>query len=202
MSFWNKKRDVASVVQIEDKLVSSELKDEMFVCDLSRCKGACCVEGDLGAPLEGEEPDILEEIFPKIQSYLRPEGLEEIEAQGTSIIDITGGHSTPLVKGRECAYVTFSEEGIAGCAIEQAHTDGVIDWKKPVSCHLYPVRITELKDYDALNYDRWGICSAACSLGDELGVPVYRFVKDALIRKYGEEFYEELEAVFAGMDDV
>lgn len=201
MSFWKKKKQRDSVaIQIGDKLVSSDLKDEMFACDLKACKGACCVEGDLGAPVEKEEIEILQEIYPKVKPYLRPEGIAVIEAEGTTVLDITNSFSTPLVKGRECAYVTFAEDGTALCGIEQAWQDGVIDFQKPISCHLYPVRITELKDFDALNYDRWSICSAACSLGEKMGIPVYQFVKDALIRKYGLEFYEELEAVLKGLD--
>lgn len=201
MGMWKKKKDPATVIQVQDKLVSSDLKDQLFVCDLKRCKGACCVEGDIGAPLESEELEKLDEIYPQVKPYLRPEGIQAIEAQGTSVLDLTNDYSTPLVEGRECAYATFDQDGVAKCGIEQAWQNGKIDWQKPISCHLYPVRITELKDYDALNYDRWSICSPACSLGEELGVPIYRFVKNALIRKYGEAFYQALSEVIEQMDD-
>jgi hypothetical protein len=200
MSFWKKQSATNTVIQVQDKLVSSELKEQMFACDLKHCKGACCVEGDIGAPVEEEERAILEAVYPHVKPYLRPAGIAAIEAQGTSVLDMTGGYSTPLVEGRECAFVTFDDQGTALCGIEQASRDGVIAWLKPISCHLYPVRITPLKAYDALNYDRWSICAAACTLGDKLGIPVYRFVKDALIRKYGQAFYEELCAAIEGMD--
>lgn len=200
MAFWKKKSAQPTVIQVEDKLVSSDLKDRLFTCDLTRCKGACCVEGDLGAPLEKEECDTLAAIYPKVKPYLRPEGIAAIEAQGPSVLDITGSYSTPLVEGRECAYVTFDEQGVALCGIEQAHQEGQIDWQKPISCHLYPVRITSLKDYDALNYDQWSICDPACSLGEQLGTPVYQFVQDALIRKYGADWYAALCAIFEDLD--
>ncbi|MEM9985465.1 MAG: DUF3109 family protein [Bacteroidota bacterium] len=192
----NKKEPVA--IQIEDKLISSELKDQLFACDLSACKGACCVEGDLGAPLEPEELEILEDIYPEVKPFLREQGIEAIEQQGTSVIDFTGEYSTPLVKGRECAYVTFTENGTALCGIEQAHRVGKIEFQKPISCHLYPVRVSKLSAFEALNYDRWDICSAACSLGAKTGIPVYKFVKHALIRKYGQEFYDNLAAILEG----
>ena len=201
MSLWKKKNKQAdaTVLQIGDKLVSSDLKEKMFTCDLKACKGACCVEGDLGAPLEAQEREILDDIYPSVAPYLRPEGKAAIQTQGTSVLDITGSYSTPLVKGRECAYVTFTEDGTALCGIEQAYQDGKISFQKPISCHLYPVRITQLSTFEALNYDQWSICAAACSLGEELGTPVYRFVKEALIRKYGQEFYDELTAAIEGM---
>ncbi len=186
---------IHGTIQIDDKLISGELIDEMFHCDIAVCKGACCVEGDLGAPLEDRELGILDEIYPEVRPYLRKEGIEAIEEQGVAVLDFTHAYSTPLVKGKECAYVTFDHKGVASCGIEQAWEDGKIDFRKPVSCHLYPVRIKEYDEFDALNYDRWSICSAACSLGEKKGIPVYEFVKDALIRKYGQAFYDTLEAV-------
>ncbi len=200
MSFWQRKKRESIAIQVEDKLISSDLKDEMFACDLKACKGACCVEGDLGAPVDQEEIETLEYIYEDVKPYMRPEGIAAVEEQGTTVLDITNQYSTPLVDGRECAYVTFSEDGVALCAIEQAWQDGKVDFQKPVSCHLYPVRITSLKDFDALNYDRWSICSDACALGKKTGTPVYEFVKVGLIRKYGEEFYNEMETVLKGMD--
>ncbi|MDP5170884.1 MAG: DUF3109 family protein [Bacteroidia bacterium] len=183
------------MIQIEDKLISAEVVEELFHCDIIACKGACCVEGDLGAPLEIAELDILDSIYEKVKPYLRPEGIAAIEAQGKSVLDFTHSYSTPLVNEKECAYVTFDEKGIANCGIEQAWSAGDIAFRKPVSCHLYPIRIREYRDVEVLNYDRWDICSAACSLGVKKGIPVYEFVKDALIRKYGEEFYETLDSI-------
>lgn len=194
MSFFNKKKS-ADIIEIGDKLVSAEVLEELFACDVARCKGACCVEGDLGAPLEEKELATLKTIYPQVEPYLRKEGKKAIDKQGKYIRDFTGGYSTPLVNDRECAYVNFSEDGIALCAIEQAYEDGKIDFKKPVSCHLYPVRISSSRYYDVLNYDRWDICAAACVKGKNSRTKVYEFVKDALIRKYGEEFYDALDGI-------
>ncbi|MEL6670845.1 MAG: DUF3109 family protein [Bacteroidota bacterium] len=189
-----KPRKHPEIIEIDGKYVSGDVKDEMFACDISACKGACCVEGDLGAPLAKEEVGILEEIYPKVKPFMRKEGIRAIQAQGTSIVDIMNMESTPLVKGKECAYVTF-KDGIALCAIEGAYLAGEIDFRKPISCHLYPIRAYTYKEVERLNYDRWSICGAACAKGKKEGVMVYEFVKDALIRKYGEDFYETLDAI-------
>ena len=180
------------MIQIDDKLISEDLFSEEFVCNLAKCKGICCVEGDAGAPLDEDETRILDEIYPKIKSYLRPEGIQAIEEQGTYTLDFEGDLVTPLVNNAECAYVIFDEKGYTKCAIEKAYEDGVIDWQKPISCHLYPIRITEYSNFSAINYHEWDICSDACTLGKELGVKVYQFLKKPLIRKYGEEFYQTL----------
>ena len=180
------------MIQIDDKLISEDLFSEEFVCNLAKCKGICCVEGDAGAPLDEDETHILDEIYPKIKSYLRPEGIQDIEEQGTYTLDFEGDLVTPLVNNAECAYVIFDEKGYTKCAIEKAYEDGVIDWQKPISCHLYPIRITEYSNFSAINYHEWDICSDACTLGKELGVKVYQFLKKPLIRKYGEDFYQTL----------
>lgn len=181
------------MIQIEDKLISEEIFSEEFVCNLSKCKGICCVEGDAGAPLDKEEAQILENIYDKIKPYLTPQGIEAIEKQGKWEIDPTDGeYVTPLINNAECAYVTYDERGYTKCAIEKAYEDGVIDWQKPISCHLYPIRVTEYSSFTALNYHEWEVCSDACTLGKELQVPVYKFLKTPLIRKYGESFYSEL----------
>ena len=180
------------MIQIDDKLISEDLFSEEFVCNLAKCKGICCVEGDAGAPLDEDETHILDEIYPKIKPYLRPEGIQAIEEQGTYTLDFEGDLVTPLVNNAECAYVIFDEKGNTKCAIEKAYEDGVIDWQKPISCHLYPIRITEYSNFSAINYHEWDICSDACTLGKELGVKVYQFLKKPLIRKYGEEFYQTL----------
>ncbi len=180
------------MIQIDDKLISEDLFSEEFVCNLAKCKGICCVEGDAGAPLDEDETKILDEIYPKIKPYLRPEGIQAIEEQGTYTLDFEGDLVTPLVNNAECAYVIFDEKGYTKCAIEKAYEDGVIDWQKPISCHLYPIRITEYSNFSAINYHEWDICSDACTLGKELGVKVYQFLKKPLIRKYGEDFYQTL----------
>ena len=180
------------MIQIDDKLISEDLFSEEFVCNLAKCKGICCVDGDAGAPLDEDETKILDEIYPKIKPYLRPEGIQAIEEQGTYTLDFEGDLVTPLVNNAECAYVIFDEKGYTKCAIEKAYEDGVIEWQKPISCHLYPIRITEYSNFSAINYHEWDICSDACTLGKELGVKVYQFLKKPLIRKYGEDFYQTL----------
>ncbi|SFI57449.1 Protein of unknown function [Kaistella treverensis] len=181
------------MIQIDDKLISEDIFSEEFVCNLSKCKGACCVEGDIGAPLNKEETVILDRIFEQVKPYLRKEGVEAIKAQGTWVIDPNDGdYVTPMVEGRECAYVIFDDKGITKCGIEKAYEDGAVDWQKPISCHLYPIRVDEYRTFTALNYHKWDICSDACTLGRELQIPIYKFVKTPLIRKYGEEFYETL----------
>ncbi|MCY1534452.1 hypothetical protein D9M68_698250 [compost metagenome] len=182
-----------AMIEIDNTLVHGEVISESFVCNLNKCKGICCVEGDAGAPLDPEESIILDEIYPKIKHLLSEKGIQAIEEQGTSVRDRDGDLTTPCVDGhKECAYVIF-ENGITKCAIEKAYEQGLVDWKKPISCHLYPIRITRYPEFEVLNYDRWHICHDACTFGRELKVPVYRFLKEPLIRKYGEAWYEALE---------
>ncbi|MCP9762581.1 DUF3109 family protein [Lacihabitans soyangensis] len=180
------------MILIEDTCISDDVADKFFVCDIEKCKGACCVEGDLGAPLEEVELPILEEIYEKIKPYLSPEGIKAIEEQGKYIKDWEGDYSTTTIDEKECAYAIYDKKGILQCGIEQAYNDGVIDFKKPISCHLYPIRVTKYESYHAINYDRWSICSDACALGDKLGVEVYKFLKEPLIRAYGEDWYKQL----------
>lgn len=181
--------------QLDKTIISEELLEKEFVCNLSACKGACCVDGDAGAPLEQEELVKLEEILPVIKGYLRKEGLEAIEKQGLYTTNEQGEHETTLVDGADCAYVIYDDKNVALCGIEEAYNQGEIDFKKPVSCHLYPIRVKQYSEFAAVNYDRWEICDDACSLGKELSVPVYKFVKQALIRKFGEAWYQELDKV-------
>lgn len=183
--------------QLGKTIVSEEIIEKDFVCNLTACKGACCIDGDAGAPLEQDEVTILEEIYPKVKPFLRPEGIAAIDSQGTSIVTEDGEFETPLIDGADCAYVIFDTKGTALCGIEEAYNRGEIDWKKPVSCHLYPIRVKDFTEFSAVNYDRWHICDDACTLGKELQVPIYKFVKAALIRKFGEDWYLELEKVAA-----
>ena len=181
------------MILVGDVVLSDDIKENFFVCDLEACKGACCVEGDSGAPLEDEETKILEDIYPLVKDYITAEGRQVIEAQGTWVIDSDGDKVTPtLGANRECAYALYDDRGILKCGIEQAYLDGKISWKKPISCHLYPIRVTKYDQYDALNYNRWHICDPACQLGKSLQVPLYVFLKEALVRKYGEAWYAEL----------
>lgn len=183
------------MIKVGEVLVSDDIRDKEFVCNLEKCKGACCVEGDFGAPLLEEELAILEDIYPKIKSYLSPRAIEEIERQGAHTVDDEGDLCTPVIAGRECVYAIYDHRGILKCGIEAAYNDGVIGWKKPISCHLYPIRITQKKKFEAVNYHKWHICSPACALGKELQVPVYKFLREPLIRKYGEGWYNELVRV-------
>ncbi len=180
--------------QLNKTIISEEIFEKEFVCNLSACKGACCVDGDAGAPLDEAETKILADIYPKIKPFLRPEGIKAIEEQGTHTVSEFGELETPLIDGKDCAYVIFDKD-TALCGIEQAYNEGIVDWKKPVSCHLYPIRVKEYSDFSAVNYHKWHICSDACELGKELGVPIYKFVKEALVRKFGEEWYSELEKI-------
>ncbi|HNP49534.1 MAG TPA: DUF3109 family protein [Bacteroidia bacterium] len=182
------------MLAIGNTLISEELLEKHFVCDLNACKGACCVKGDYGAPLEDDELDKLDEVYEKVKPYLPETGITAIEKQGKYLLYEKKEWVTPLVKGKECAYTVF-EDGVAKCGIEKAYYDGKIKWKKPISCHLYPIRITKNKKtgIEALNYDRWSICKAACKLGDQLKVPVFKFLKESLTRKYGKKWYAELE---------
>jgi len=181
------------MIAIQNTIVSDDVLDKKFVCDLNACKGECCVSGESGAPLEQNELPILLEILDKVKPYMNKKGIKAIEKNGPYVLDSDGDYTTTLVgKEAECAFVVFDENKIAKCAIEQAYNDGVIDWKKPISCHLYPIRVTSYKTYDAVNYHQWSICKDACECGAKLQVPVYQFLKGPLIRKYGEEWFNEL----------
>lgn len=183
------------LIEVHDKVVSTQIFERKFVCDLNACKGACCIEGDAGAPLSLEEIDILEDELEAIKPYMRPEGLAAVEKSGVFYIDSDGDAGTTLVNEKECAFVFFDEQGITKCAIEKANKEGKTNFKKPISCHLYPIRVKQFTDYQALGYDVWDICEPACACGDSLDVPVYRFLKEPLIRAFGEEFFNELTIV-------
>jgi hypothetical protein len=180
------------MIEIGKSIASSDLLTSNFTCNLQVCKGACCVMGDSGAPLEDDEVDILKEIYPRLKPFLSEESVSTIEKFGTSVVDFENDKVTPLNNGKECAYTIF-KDGIALCAIEKAYNEGAVQFRKPISCHLYPVRIKKYKAFDAVNYDRWAICKPAIVLGDQLKMPVYLFVKEALGRKYGEEWFNLLE---------
>ncbi len=178
--------------QIAKTLISEEIIENDFVCNLNACKGACCVDGASGAPLDDDETIILDDIIDAVKPFLRLEGIKAIEEQGTFVKGDDGEWETPLVNNNECAYVTFSEEGITKCGLEEAYNSGATKWKKPISCHMYPVRVRKYSEFTAVNYHKWEICDAACSLGKELKMPIYKFVKEALIRKYGQAWNKEL----------
>jgi hypothetical protein len=188
------------MIAIDHVLLSDEVVEEQFVCDLNSCKGGCCVDGDCGAPLTKDEAGIIADIYPVVKPYLSQEYIDEIERQGTHTMDDEFGYVTPTVNGGICVYAYTDEVGIVKCAIEKAWKDGKVDFQKPISCHLFPIRITAHPGYEAVNYEpRKKLCKPACKLGKQLKVPVYKFLKSSIVRKYGEEFYEALDAVAVKM---
>ena len=185
------------MIAIDNVLISDEILQEHFVCDLNVCKGGCCVDGDAGAPLSKAELKKIDEVYAGVLPYLNEESKAELQRQGRYVHDKEFGWVTPTIESKVCVYGIRDKKGIVKCGIEQAYNDGKVAWKKPISCHLFPIRIQQSRDKqtDYVNYEpREDLCSAACTLGEKLKVPVYVFLKDALTRKYGTEFYETLEA--------
>lgn len=180
------------MLEIGKTLISLDVLSKQFCCDIASCKGSCCVYGDSGAPLSEQEARDMETDYVKIKPYLREAGVHAVEQQGVAVVDTDGDTVTPLVDNKECAYTVF-ENGVALCGIEKAYRDDKIDWMKPLSCHLYPIRIKKYKHYDAVNFDEWDICRTALDKGQSLGLPVYVFVKDALVRAYGQDWYDQLD---------
>jgi len=184
------------VFQIDDKLISEQLFEKKFVCDLSTCKGACCVEGDSGAPLADDEVVILKDIYPVIEKYLTNTAKKTIKKHGLSVVDADDDTVTPLINNRECVYAYRDEHGILKCAIEKAFLNGETNFRKPISCYLFPIRIKEYKDFMAINYEEEKICKPALILGEKLGVPVFRFLKEPIINRFGLTFYNDLEKIY------
>ena len=184
------------MVQIDDVVVSLDVFREKFICNLDACKGQCCIEGDAGAPLEEEEEVAeLEKVLPVIWDQLSPQAREIIDRQGVCYTDQDGDLVTSIVNGKDCVFTCYDEKGCCYCAIEKAYRDGKVDFYKPVSCHLYPIRVGNYGPYKAVNYHRWDVCKAAVILGQKENVPVYKFLKEPLIRKFGEAWYNEMESV-------
>ena len=185
------------MIEIDDKIVSADLLRECFACDLSQCRGICCVEGNAGAPLEAEEHGELEAEYEHYKPCMTSEGIEAIERQGFAVLDEEGDLTTPLVRDAECAYAC-REEGITLCAIEKAWREGRTPFRKPVSCHLYPIRLVKFSNGAVgLNYHRWEVCASARTCGRRLGLPVYKSLREPIVRRFGEEFYKALEAAEA-----
>jgi hypothetical protein len=181
------------MLQIDDTIISFDIFEKRFVCDLQACKGLCCVEGDSGAPLNYNEIDKLSEILPVIWDDLSNEAKEVINNQGIFYFDQEGEPVTSIVNGRECVFTFTDKEGIWKCAIEKAYNEGKTDFQKPVSCHLYPIRIQKFNVFAAVNYHKWDVCNNACILGEKLKTPLYKFLKNPLIRRFGEDWYSQLE---------
>ncbi len=183
------------MIQIEDKLISEDVIGKKFVCDLTACKGACCVEGDSGAPISSDEIFDLKNNLSPIKKYMRKEGISAIENNDVFYLDDDDESVTTLVNGKECAFVFFDNNNIAKCSIEKAYKENEISFNKPISCHLYPIRVKKLDEFEAINIDHWKICSPACSCGEKLNVKVYRFLKNAIVKHWGQEFYDQLEII-------
>lgn len=189
------------MLQIQNTLVTLDLAEQFFCCDLDKCLGECCIEGDAGAPISEEERKKIEEIFPKIKNDMIPAGVREVDKNGVAYIDEEADLVTTLVDGRNCAFTCYGPNGLCQCAIEKACRRGDIDFLKPISCHLYPVRITEYPTFTAVNFHRWKICRHAEALGRKLNLRLYQFLKEPLIRRFGQEWYDELcEACEAYLD--
>ncbi len=183
------------MVQIDDKLISLDVFERRFVCDLAKCHGDCCVEGESGAPLEDDELEIIERLYPLLKPLLSEKAIKVIEKEGAWVIDADGDKVTPIIDGKECVYTYFDDNGICKCAIEKLYLEGKSDFIKPISCHLYPIRVTKYPTYEALNYHVWPICFSAREFGGKLDIAVYLFLKEPIVRRYGKAFYEEMEDI-------
>lgn len=186
------------MIAIDNVLISEDVISQQFVCDLSKCKGGCCEDGDAGAPLEREELDIINDIYETVKPYMTEEGIKWVEKYGRYQYDVEFGWVTPTIEGKLCVYGFHDENGVIKCGIEQAYRDGKVSWKKPISCHFYPIIATTGKkgDYDRMNYEpRETLCKPACTFGKKLKVPVYQFLKEPIVRKYGEDFYNALDTI-------
>lgn len=186
------KKQQVEMLQIGDTLISLDVIEKKFCCWVLKCKGVCCVEGDSGAPLTDEETGVIEEEYEYIKPFMKPGGIRAIEDQGTWVIDSENDKVTPLIDKKECAYVNF-ENGIAKCSIEAAYFEGKTRFRKPISCHLYPIRIKQYPSFTAVNYDTWDICKPAIAYGKKNSIYVYQFLKEPLIRRFGEDWYKELQ---------
>lgn len=180
------------MIQIQNTILTDDIFEQHFICNLSKCKGQCCVDGESGAPLTREEHDNIQRILPEIWDELSPKAQELIEKQGISYVDYDGELVTSIINGEECVFTFFDADGVCKCVIDDAYREGRINVQKPISCHLYPIRLKEYPDFTAVNYHRWSVCKPAVALGKKEGVPLYQFLKEPLIRKFGEEWYSEV----------
>lgn len=188
------------MIIIENKIISDDIIAAQFVCDLAKCKGGCCEDGDAGAPLSKKELKEVADNYETIKPYLTKDAIAEVEKNGMYQYNDEFGWVTPVLASDNeiCVYAFREKNGLIKCAFEQAYNEGKIKWKKPISCHLYPIIAYKGKhgNYERLNYEpRKKMCSPACTLGKQLQVPVYKFLKEPLVRKYGQEFYDVLEQI-------
>ncbi len=190
------------MIEIDDKIVSLDILRDHFLCDITKCKGICCVEGNAGAPLDIEEVDLLEEQYELYKPYMTAEGIKSVEDQGFMVIDEDGDYTTPLVNDAECAFA-YVDGDITLCAIEKAWLEGKCSFRKPISCHLYPIRLINFSNGGVgLNYHRWSVCKSACENGKKCGVPIYKSLREPIIRRFGEEFYASLEVAAEMVKDM
>lgn len=189
---WPINQTYINMIQIQNTLISDDIFEEQFICDLCKCKGQCCVEGESGAPITQEEFEQISGILQEIRDDLSPKALELIDRQGIAYTDTDGELVTSIIDGKECVFARFDDDGVCKCAIDSAFREGRISIQKPISCHLYPIRLHEYAEFTAVNYHRWSVCSPAMKLGRKEGVPLYRFLKEPLIRRFGEEWYREV----------
>ena len=183
------------MIEIDKAIVSMDVLESKFCCDLIQCKGACCVDGDSGAPLTPEEAVVIEDLYPLFEEYLSDENKKEIVRQGFSLIDKDGDLVTPIIAKNECVFTFVDDNEITKCAIEKAFFEKNTSFQKPVSCHLFPIRITEYKRFDGVNYEKLKICKPGRACGKSNNLPLWQYLKDPLIRKYGEDWYQELKLV-------
>jgi hypothetical protein len=183
------------MIEVGKTIVSMDVLESKFCCDLDQCKGACCVEGDSGAPITTEEAEIIERLYPLFEEYLSDANKAEIARQGFSLIDQDGDLVTPIIGKNECVFTFVDDSGITLCAIERAYFQKNTEFRKPVSCHLFPIRITEYKRFDGVNYEKLKICKPGRICGKSNNLPLYKYLKEPLIRKYGEEWYNEISLV-------
>jgi len=181
------------MIEIDRTIISRDVFEKHFLCDILQCKGACCIEGDSGAPLTDEEAILIEQDYSTFEDLLPEKHKLEVEKQGHSVIDSDGDLVTPLVNDRQCVYSYYNDKGILKCAIEKAHFDGKTNFRKPISCHLFPIRITEYKRFDAINYQELDICKSGLECGKSEKLPLFKFLKEPLTKKYGAEWYKEVE---------
>jgi hypothetical protein len=186
---------MSPIIQIDDKLISVEVWQECFACDIAQCAGICCVYGDSGAPLEPGEEDILKKEYPNFAAYMTPEGVKAVKKQGVAVIDASNELGTPLIANKECAYACFDKENHCYCAIERAYFEGKTTFRKPISCWMYPIRMKQFGHITGLNYDRQHLCDAAREKGKKENIPVFRFLRDPLLHRFGKDFYEEMEKI-------
>lgn len=188
------RRNEIPMIQIDDTIISIDCLSEKFCCDLEACKGACCIEGDAGAPVELDEVAQLEEALPVVWNELSAAAQAVIDRQGVVYTDEDGDLVTSIVHGKDCVFTCYDSCGNCFCALEKAYREGRSSFYKPASCHLYPIRIKKIGDMTALNYHRWDVCRMAVERGRQLNLPVYRFLKEPLVRRFGEAWYQELES--------